>query len=452
MHLNEVNGPVLKIRNDPRLHPFGHSCAARVSTSCRTSSTSCAARCRVVGPRPPLPDEVAHYDVIRAAAPERQAGDHVPVADQRPHDVSFEQWMELDNRYIDTGTRWATSRSSCADDTGRHYGGTARIRPTPSPRRRFRLATASLAARRSSSWARPWDRRCSASFVKSINARYYGTQWEMDTFLAAATIPTILFGALQRRARLRARADVLRYLALGGRRGLEPRQHDLQFAWRSCCRSRAVARVLCWRRWYVPLIAHGFPRAADGRRDSDDALADAEHRRDELEPACVAAMLNAYHRFRSAALSGHGDQPGDDRLHRRFQPRHGDLRARARDDAWARSRRCSCSCRPFLSIAKYRPSSILHHPGLQKIWTMLGPIIVGSAAGQLALFFDRFFASTLPPGYMAGMNYATKLVGLPAADLRRRDRDRDLPAACGAVREREPARRARAASLPACGS
>jgi len=27
-----------------------------------------------------------------------------------------------------------------------------------------------------------------------VSARYYGTRWEMDTFLAAATIPTILFG------------------------------------------------------------------------------------------------------------------------------------------------------------------------------------------------------------------------------------------------------------------
>ena len=44
---------------------------------------------------------------------------------------------------------------------------------------------------------------------------------------------------------------------------------------------------------------------------------------------------------------------------------------------------------------------------------LLGPIIVGSAAGQLALFFDRFFASTLAPGYIAGMNYATKLVNFP---------------------------------------
>ena len=52
------------------------------------------------------------------------------------------------------------------------------------------------------------------------------------------------------------------------------------------------------------------------------------------------------------------------------------------------------------------------HAGLP-IWVLLGPIIVGSAAGQLALFFDRFFASTLAPGYIAGMNYATKLVNFP---------------------------------------
>ncbi len=44
---------------------------------------------------------------------------------------------------------------------------------------------------------------------------------------------------------------------------------------------------------------------------------------------------------------------------------------------------------------------------------MLGPIIVGSAAGQIAIFFDRYFASTLSPGYMAGMNYATKVVSFP---------------------------------------
>jgi putative peptidoglycan lipid II flippase len=61
----------------------------------------------------------------------------------------------------------------------------------------------------------------------------------------------------------------------------------------------------------------------------------------------------------------------------------------------------------------YRPVIDVNHPGLAKIWVMLGPIVVGSAAGQISIFFDRHFASTLTPGYIAGMNYAIKLVGFP---------------------------------------
>ncbi len=68
---------------------------------------------------------------------------------------------------------------------------------------------------------------------------------------------------------------------------------------------------------------------------------------------------------------------------------------------------------PLLLTRRYRFTLNLRHPGLRRIWDMLGPIIVGSAAGQIAIFFDRYFASTLSPGYMAGMNYATKLVNFP---------------------------------------
>ncbi|MFN2450542.1 MAG: murein biosynthesis integral membrane protein MurJ [Candidatus Baltobacteraceae bacterium] len=67
----------------------------------------------------------------------------------------------------------------------------------------------------------------------------------------------------------------------------------------------------------------------------------------------------------------------------------------------------------LLLTRRYRFSIDLRHPGLRRMWEMLGPIIIGSAAGQTALFFDRYFASTLSPGYMAGMNYANKLVNFP---------------------------------------
>jgi putative peptidoglycan lipid II flippase len=67
----------------------------------------------------------------------------------------------------------------------------------------------------------------------------------------------------------------------------------------------------------------------------------------------------------------------------------------------------------LLLTGKYRFTLDINHPGLVRMWDLLGPIIVGGAAGQIALFFDRYFASTLSPGYMAGMNYATKLVNFP---------------------------------------
>jgi putative peptidoglycan lipid II flippase len=67
----------------------------------------------------------------------------------------------------------------------------------------------------------------------------------------------------------------------------------------------------------------------------------------------------------------------------------------------------------ILLTGRYRLTIDLRHPGLRRIGEMLGPILIGSAAGQIALFFDRYFASTLAPGYIAGMNYATKLVNFP---------------------------------------
>jgi putative peptidoglycan lipid II flippase len=67
----------------------------------------------------------------------------------------------------------------------------------------------------------------------------------------------------------------------------------------------------------------------------------------------------------------------------------------------------------FVKLRKFRFAFDLAHPGLRRLWLVLAPIALGSAAGQAALFFDRYFASGLSVGSIAGMNYATKLVGLP---------------------------------------
>jgi putative peptidoglycan lipid II flippase len=240
-----------------------------------------------------------------------------------------------------------------------------------------------------------------------VSARYYGTRWEMDTFLAAATIPTILFGVFNGALVSALIPTFSEYLA----------HHKEEEAWRlanTVLNLLAIVLSTCavigyfTARWYVPLIAHGFPAP-----QMDVAVRMTRW----LMPSIVAvslsgvlsAMLNAYHRFRAAALVGVAVNTVTILCVVFWYHRLG-IYALVVGTALGLTAQMLVQLPSFLSIGRYRPILDLHHPGLRKIWVLLGPIIVGSAAGQLALFFDRFFASTLAPGYIAGMNYATKLV------------------------------------------
>ncbi|HEY1655340.1 MAG TPA: murein biosynthesis integral membrane protein MurJ [Candidatus Tumulicola sp.] len=243
-----------------------------------------------------------------------------------------------------------------------------------------------------------------------VSAKYYGTRWEMDTFLAAATVPTILFGVFNGALVSALVPTFSEYLA--------HRQEDE--AWRlgsTVLNLLAIVLTVCaivgffTARWYVPLIAHGFPAPQMGV---------AIRMTRWLMPSIVAvslsgvlsAMLNAYHRFRATALVGVVVNLVTIATVLAFN--HGlSIYALVLGTTLGLTAQMLVQLPSFLSIGKYRFIIDLRHPGLSKIWVLLGPIIVGSAAGQLALFFDRFFASTLSPGYISGMNYAVKLVNFP---------------------------------------
>jgi putative peptidoglycan lipid II flippase len=243
-----------------------------------------------------------------------------------------------------------------------------------------------------------------------VSARYYGTRWEMDTFLAAATIPTILFGVFNGALVSALVPTFSEYLA----------HREEEDAWRlasTVLNMLAIVLTTCavvgyfTARWYVPLIAHGF-RAPQ----MDVAIRMTQW----LMPSIVAvslsgvlsAMLYAYHRFRAAALVGVVVNAVTITCVLLFA-HDMQIYALVLGTVLGLIAQMLIQLPSFLSIGKYRLIIDLRHPGLMKIWVLLGPIIVGSAAGQLALFFDRFFASTLAPGYIAGMNYATKLVNFP---------------------------------------
>lgn len=247
-------------------------------------------------------------------------------------------------------------------------------------------------------------------FREVVNARYYGTQWEMDTFLAAATIPTILFGVFNG-ALVSALVPIFsEYLAHG----------DEAEAWRlgnTIVNGLAIVLTACallgfvLAPYYVPIIAHGFPPPQMGV---------AIHMTRWLMPSIVAvslsgvlsAMLNAYHRFRSTAFVGIAINVVTIGAVISLTHRLG-IFALVIGTSLGLTAQLLVQLPAFLAIRKYRFEINLRHPALWRMWGVLGPIIVGSAAGQLAMFFDRYFASTLSPGYMAGMNYAIKIVNFP---------------------------------------
>jgi putative peptidoglycan lipid II flippase len=243
-----------------------------------------------------------------------------------------------------------------------------------------------------------------------VNARYFGTHWELDTFLAAATIPTIVFGVFNG-ALVSALVPVFSaYLA----------RSEEEVAWalgNTVFHLLAIVLTLCavlgwiFAPWYVPAIAHGFPQPQ---------MQVAVRMTRWLMPTIIAtslagilnAMLNAYHRFTAAAFQGVAINLVTIVVTLALLDRFG-IYALVLGTAFGLVAALLVQLPSYLLLGHYRCTIDLRHPGLRNIWLMLGPIVIGSAAGQLALLFDRFFASTLTPGYISGMNYAAKLVGFP---------------------------------------
>ncbi|HET7815529.1 MAG TPA: murein biosynthesis integral membrane protein MurJ [Candidatus Baltobacteraceae bacterium] len=243
-----------------------------------------------------------------------------------------------------------------------------------------------------------------------VNARYYGAGWELDTFLSASNVPIILFGVFNG-ALVSALVPVLS----------EYRSDDNAEAARrlgnTVINGLAIVLSLCavagWllAPYYVPLIVHGFPAPQ---------MAVAVRMTRWLMPAMVAvslsgvftAILNVQHRFRSSALTGLATNVVVIALVVTLFHRLG-IYALVLGTLCGQFAQMLVQMPALLMTGEYRLEIDLKHPGLLGIWSMLGPIVIGSAAGQVALLFDRYFASTLTPGYIAGMNYATKLVGFP---------------------------------------
>jgi putative peptidoglycan lipid II flippase len=247
-------------------------------------------------------------------------------------------------------------------------------------------------------------------FREVVNAHHYGTHYEMDAFLAAAVIPTILFGVFNG-ALVSALVPVFTdYIAQG-------REEE---AWRLGSTVinglLVVMTILAGAGYYfapafVPIVARGF-----NPQQMTLAIAMTQWLMPSIVATSIAgvvsAMLNAGHRFTATALQGIAVNVVTVGAVLFWNAKL-EIFALALGTTLGLFAQLLVQLPSLLARKMYRPVFDWRHPGLRNVWLMLGPIVIGSAAGQVALFCDRFFASSLPPGYMSGMNYALKLVGFP---------------------------------------
>jgi lipopolysaccharide/colanic/teichoic acid biosynthesis glycosyltransferase len=103
-HLNEVNGPVFKIRNDPRLHPLGGLLRCTSIDELPNLINVVIGDMSLVGPRPALPSEVEEYDARALRRLSVPQGVTCLWQINGRSSTSFDEWMDLDNRYIDEWT------------------------------------------------------------------------------------------------------------------------------------------------------------------------------------------------------------------------------------------------------------------------------------------------------------------------------------------------------------
>jgi exopolysaccharide biosynthesis polyprenyl glycosylphosphotransferase len=105
-HLNEMDGPVFKIRNDPRVTRVGRFLRKFSLDEFPQMWNVLRGDMSLVGPRPPVPAEVAKYEAWARRRLSIRPGLTCLWQVSGRNSINFKQWMELDLAYIDN---WSLS-------------------------------------------------------------------------------------------------------------------------------------------------------------------------------------------------------------------------------------------------------------------------------------------------------------------------------------------------------
>jgi len=105
-HLNEMNGPVFKMRNDPRITALGRILRKTSIDEIPQFINVLKGELSLVGPRAPLPEEVREYNRWQRRRLSVKPGLTCLWQISGRNEIDFDEWMKLDLQYIDNWSLW----------------------------------------------------------------------------------------------------------------------------------------------------------------------------------------------------------------------------------------------------------------------------------------------------------------------------------------------------------
>jgi len=107
---NEMSGPVFKMKNDPRITKTGTFLRKASIDELPQLLNVLRGDMSLVGPRPPLPKEVARFDRWQRRKLSVKPGLTCLWQINGRNDIDFEEWMKLDLEYIDNWSLWLDTK------------------------------------------------------------------------------------------------------------------------------------------------------------------------------------------------------------------------------------------------------------------------------------------------------------------------------------------------------